>query len=83
MITSSGEDHLEKETATHSSVYIYIYIFVYIFLPGESPGQGKSVGYSPLCCEESDRTEVTYTHAHMAETNTTLYSNHPPIKNKF
>ena len=81
MIPSSGEDHLEKEMATHSSVCIYI--FVSIFLPGESHGQRKSVGYSPWYCEESDRTEVTYTHAHMAETNTTLYSNHPPIKNKF
>ena len=58
---------------------MYIY-FVSIFLPGESHGQRKSVDYSPLGCKESDRTEVTYTHAHMAETNTTLYNNHPPIK---
>ena len=65
-------------------MYIYIYththIFLSIFLPGESHGQRKSGGYSPLGRKESDRTEVTYIHAHIAETNIILYNNHPPLK---
>ena len=41
------EDPLEKEMATHSS----------IFVPGESHGQRSLVGYSPWGCKESDTTE--------------------------
>ena len=40
---------LEKEMATHSSV----------FLPGESQGRGSLVGYRLWGCTESDMTEVT------------------------
>ena len=41
------EDSLEKETATHTPV----------FLPGKSHGQRSLVGYSPRGSEESDTTE--------------------------
>ena len=35
-----------------------------VFLPGESHGQRRPVGYSPLGCEESDTTErLTHTHS--------------------
>ena len=41
-----GEDPLEKEMATHSSL-----------LPGKSHGQRSLVGYSPWGRKESDTTE--------------------------
>ena len=39
-----------------------------VFLPGESHGQRSLVGYSPLCCKESDTTKwlSTYTHLQQA-----------------
>ena len=41
-----GEDPLEKEMATHSSI-----------LPGKFPGQGILTGYSPWGHKELDTTE--------------------------
>ena len=42
-----GEDPLEKEMATHSSI-----------LAGEFHGQRSLAGYSPWCCKESDMTSL-------------------------
>ena len=44
--TLGGEDSLEKEMATHSSILAWII-----------PGQRRLAGYSPWCHKESDTTE--------------------------
>ena len=52
-----GEDPLEKETETHSSL---------LYSPlqyGESHGQRSLVGYSPWGCKEAHRTEQLSPHA--------------------
>ena len=52
-----GEDPLEKEMETHSSL-------LYSSLQyGESHGQRTLVGYSPWGCKEEDRTEQLSPHA--------------------
>ena len=55
----SGEDPLEKEMATHSSI-----------LAGESQGQRSLAGYSPWGSKESDMTERLSMHACMIPENT-------------
>ena len=47
-----GEDPLEKEMATHSSILAWTIPWT------KEPG-----GYSPRGCKESDTTELTSTHA--------------------
>ena len=51
-----GEDPLEKEMATHSSI-----------LPGKSHGQRSLAGCSPWGCKESDMTErVNHHHSYFS-----------------
>ena len=46
ILSLGGEEPLEKEMATHSSI-----------LPGKFRGQRSLVGYSPWGLKESDKTE--------------------------
>ena len=56
---AGGEDSLEKEMATHSSI-----------LAWEVPWTGGPVGYSPLGHKESDKTECAHTHTHTSKRDT-------------
>ena len=48
--TLGGEDPLEQEMATHSTL---------VFLPEKSHGQRNLVGYNPWGCKEQDTSEHT------------------------